>query len=218
MPQFQLLIPHLHEPTLGRAVRSGYQDGFDQVLIQEGSLGQQHTRNLLYARATAPYVAYLDADDLRLPGALLAQFTTLKAHDADVVFSPNHWGLTYPDLLRSLIHSRVNASCLWRTTALERLALQYGGPWDTTWELCSDAVILLQALRLNLKIAYSPVPCIRAAPGGQLTKDKRRWAESKLRLLGEIEANCNFSYYPAIAQEKRLCHSMLTMSNALGPL
>ncbi len=185
-------------------MRSGYQDGFDAVLLQSGELGQQQTRNLLYARATSPYVAYLDADDRRLPGALIAQFTALKAHGADVVFSPNQHDLTYPDLLRSLIHSRVNASCLWRTSALERLASAYGVPWDLSWDLCSDAVILWQAYQLNLKIVFSPVPCIWAAPGGWLTRNKLRWAQSKLRLLEQIESVVP-AYQVAIAQEKKLC-------------
>jgi len=55
-----------------------------QVLQNDSNLGGAATRNRLFNRSTQPWVQYLDADDLLLPGKLETQF----AHSAgvDVVY------------------------------------------------------------------------------------------------------------------------------------
>jgi teichuronic acid biosynthesis glycosyltransferase TuaG len=55
------------------------------TIIQQPNQGPAPARNRAIARATAPYVAFLDADDVWFPGYLEAVTTTLASHPEAVL-------------------------------------------------------------------------------------------------------------------------------------
>lgn len=70
----------------------------DRVTILEGAgSGAPAARNLGVARSDAPYVQFLDADDILLPGKLRPQLDVLETGAADVVYSDWRYGFQGPD-------------------------------------------------------------------------------------------------------------------------
>ncbi len=56
------------------------------TLIRQAGSGVSRARNAGTAAATAPFVQYLDADDVLLPGTLAARVSALERHQADVAY------------------------------------------------------------------------------------------------------------------------------------
>jgi GT2 family glycosyltransferase len=77
------------------AIDDGSTDGSDRVLASRGSAlryarqanqGVSATRNTLATMSEGSWLVFLDADDLLVPGTLLARVQALAQHDADAVY------------------------------------------------------------------------------------------------------------------------------------
>lgn len=87
-----IVVPSVGRPTLGRTLLSC--EGADEILVglnRDDDYGYR-ARNRLTARATGDVVAYLDDDDVYLPGAIDAFRAAAEAHPGRVLLFKMRYG------------------------------------------------------------------------------------------------------------------------------
>jgi len=172
--------------------------------IHSENQGVQRTRNLLFEASTGEVIAYLDADDCRLPGALAAHLQALGA--ADGVFSPVQvlqgdsltLSKTSPDLLVNLLvgfGGRIQTGgLLWRRRALETIRQRFGDLWQESLPRRAsffEGFLVFRALQADCRLVFSPVPAavyrVDWSPD-QFTADADGVSRAILTLLKEVRA------------------------------
>lgn len=178
-PPVSVVIPaHNAARWLGRAIESvlAQKHPVDLIVVDDGSTdgtalaaaayaprlrllsvpngGASEARNHGLARATAPFILFLDADDRLEPGSLRAWSEALRTAGADIAFGPfatERDGILTPgtgaapgrDLLADWLRGRATPPCavLWRRSFVQQI-----GGWrpvlrNQDGELCMRALI-----------------------------------------------------------------------------
>jgi glycosyltransferase involved in cell wall biosynthesis len=86
---FELLVILDGVPPPVQAIVEGYSDPRIRLLRLPVNLGISAARNTGLAAARAPYMAYMDSDDVALPGRLETQYAWLEAHPHVTVCASN---------------------------------------------------------------------------------------------------------------------------------
>jgi glycosyltransferase involved in cell wall biosynthesis len=188
---------------------------FVRVLTAPGS-SIYEALNLALAEARAPVIAWLNADDLFLPGALDAALEAFAAApDADILRGLPHF--VRSDAAGWQQHeTRIEAraagtmtlalitrgplsinSMLFRREALSRV-----GPFDTSYRLSADREWMLRAWRAGLRIVElgRPLYCYRVHSGSSTLDPGRR---NHLRARAEHEQILRTVLPPALALDRR---------------
>lgn len=145
----------------------------DVVLLRQPNQGVAAARNSGIARATHEWVAFIDADDIWLPGKLAAQWALLQSNpDARIVYTAwQVWHSTDPEppngLLSELAATAGDAArwagpsgwiypdllldcCVWTSTVLASTALLRDlGGFDTALRIGEDYDLWLRASRVT---------------------------------------------------------------------
>ncbi len=166
-------------------------------LIRQEHAGVCASRNTGVGLARAPYLGFLDGDDLWLPDKLRRHIAVLEAHpEIDLTFSlsrvidrsgrelhcmPRHRGgvVGFRELItQSPIR---NGS----TVVLRRQVLQRAGPFDPSLSPCEDCEMWLRVAGLRPANVYcipEALTLYRRRPG-QLTSDRALFWDGWLRVL-----------------------------------
>jgi hypothetical protein len=133
--------------------------------------GMSASRNVGLRHARAPYVAFLDGDDVWLPDVLERQLAQLQARsDVGLIYSPTEWWYSWtgdpadrardcvPDLgaaegttidgitfVAGMLQRRLQAPCTCSTVVSKRLADSVGGFEDAFPGMCEDMVFVAKA-------------------------------------------------------------------------
>lgn len=157
--------------------------GFPQVvLLRQPNSGVAAARNLGIQQASQAWVAFVDADDIWLPGKLQAQWALLQAHpEARMAYAAwQVWPSTEAEPPAALLAELQAAAhdtqrwagasgwiypellldcCVWTSTVLaERALLQELGGFDAALRIGEDYDLWLRASRLT-PILRVPRPC-----------------------------------------------------------
>lgn len=138
-----------------------------RVLMNDGNLGAQVTRNRGLAEATRPFVLFLDADDFQTGDLLRGLFDAAHEAEADLAFGP--WRILLGDgmLLPIQIPEAAPAATifwrwlvdgiwvsptavLWRTEYVRSI-----GGWDVRVRRHQDTEITLRAIAMGARLAFS---------------------------------------------------------------
>ena len=187
------------------ALRRGGLDG--RLFRTAGGLGPSAARNLGFRTARAPWIQFLDADDLLGPEKLSVQLPAARASAPDTCAVHSAWARLEPaggrwvpssvvdpavgteplaDLLRA--DNFLHTGCaLFRRSALER-----AGGFDTSLRLVED-VDLLMRLALDggrfLRVhAAAPLFWYRQRPGSLSRRDEGAFVDACLRNTRRAEA------------------------------
>jgi glycosyltransferase involved in cell wall biosynthesis len=98
--EFELLVVLDGVPPEVEAIVQAYSDPRIRLLRLPVNLGISAARNTGLAAARAPYIAYMDSDDVALPRRLERQYAWLEAHP-EVTVCASNWIKWYPDGRRS---------------------------------------------------------------------------------------------------------------------
>lgn len=188
MADIACLIPaHNAEQTIAAAIESACE--FDQITVwDDGSTdrtyylarsypvkalmsfnrGVQPVRNLLWQSSSAEFIAYLDADDRRIHGALAPQLMAMG--HADVIYSPVLRGnkplrLTADPVATILGTNLQTNGLLFRRSILEKLQQHRGEVWRENAAMRHEYWLLFDLWALGATIAYHPSPVATYEPG-----------------------------------------------------
>lgn len=129
--------------------------------------GVQIVRNLLFDLSKGyDYIAYLDADDARIPNALELQLNQLAENNhLSVLFSPvmlspkNQLTATEPDPIKSVLKRSIQTgSMLFKRPALKALQMRQGYIWDESVPCMHENHLIVDLLIHNAWIGYCPHP------------------------------------------------------------
>ena len=153
----------------------------DRILyIRNDHAGVSAARNAAVHASTAPYIAFLDADDLWLPTKLERQLSILQADDSLGMVCAD-FSVHYEDgrLVESFFRNaqpivngdlfvRMVSDCFAPPSAVmvRRSALQQAGEFDTSLTVCEDLHLWLRiALRWKVAALYETV-CVKHERSG----------------------------------------------------
>lgn len=152
-------------------------------LVQQTNQGSGAARNRGLAETTAPYVSFLDGDDLWLPGKLEAQAEWLDRHpETDLVFGRSQvihedgtvagralFGRPGPASVENMLVEDVigNGSC----QMLRRQAIEQAGHFDTTLQASVDGDLWLRValLRKNNVFGLDQLVTLYRRRAGQIS-------------------------------------------------
>jgi hypothetical protein len=139
------------------------------VTVLRGSgRGAPAARNLAFAASTAPFIQYLDADDVILPGKLKCQVAFLEENQAEIVYGD--WRYWFDDGTEErLDRIQISGAQVDPMEALlddwwiplmaplhRRTAVVAAGGWDLDIKIGQDHDFLLAELRGGARMAYQP--------------------------------------------------------------
>jgi len=204
-------------------------------IVRQKHMGLADARNAGIKKACAPYIGFLDGDDLWKPNKVEQHIKFLERHpEIDLTFSLSvvmdekgreiQWitkpfgFLSFKDLFLE------NPVC---NAVLRRKALERAGPFDPALAASEDVDMWLRVARLrpnNIYCIPELLSLYRRRPG-QLTSDWRRmelaWQQicEKMRQLSPIEvqslerqANFNrYRYFAILAYEEKRCSEFIRL-------
>jgi glycosyltransferase involved in cell wall biosynthesis len=103
LTDFELLVVLDGVPPEVEAIVQAFSDPRIRLLRLPVNLGISAARNTGLAAARAPYIAYMDSDDVALPRRLERQHTWMEAHP-EVTVCASNWIKWYPDGRRTGVH------------------------------------------------------------------------------------------------------------------
>lgn len=199
-------------------------------IIQQARAGASRARTEATRQSTAPYVQYLDADDVLMPGSLIARVREIELSGADVVYTDwVRWERGADDQFRASdaqtrvlgprpeIEILVDAwwppgALLYRRPIVERIL-----PWREDLPVIQDARFLLDASLAGARFAHAAHVGLRYRIAGQDSlsrRDPRAFLEDCLRSVLDVQDQWTRRATLDDAQRAALakCYAFLTRS------
>jgi glycosyltransferase involved in cell wall biosynthesis len=156
------------------------------IVVQQAQAGASRARTMGTARSRGPFLQYLDADDVLLPGALRARVDALVETDADVAYSD--WVRYEQGPGGEFREAEVNAKSLgpqpeiqlftdawWPPGALlyRRSIVERIGAWREDLPIIQDARFQLDAALMGAQFVHTPGIALRYRVRGGTSLSRR---------------------------------------------
>lgn len=173
---------------------AGIADSRLRVMVEGFNKGIAHTRNRLLKEATGNYIAWLDADDIMLPGRLAEQFGYMQGHpEVDIL---GGWAELRNSKLKKVVTGIqpefMKTSLLFRNPFVQssimakNFFVQEGLHFDPTFDYTEDYDLYLRCLSAGKEFAVLPRFVVSyRLPGAEETDAKNRQykLDEKLKTL-----------------------------------
>lgn len=172
----------------------------DLRYVRQDNAGPSSARNLGLGLARADYVAFLDADDVYLPGAFGAALSMLEAHP-DFAFVYGGYQTVNADLeilheIPPEVHAEGFAGLLRRnhiamhaTVFYRRATLVAAGGFDPTLRACEDYDVFLRLARRAPFGAYATIAAAYRRHGANSTRNSVRMLRSALSVMQRFRSD-----------------------------
>lgn len=177
-----------------------------KYIRMENNRGVSFARNLGVNRAEGDYIAFLDSDDLWLPGKLEEQIKLMEKEKTKVCHTDEFWykkdrfvnqgvrhekygGWIFPHILDIC---RISPSSI----IIHKTVIEKSGKFDERLPVCEDYDLWLR-IASTFKISYLPVKLVvkRAYMNGQLSLNVPYLEYYRLlSLIKFVRKNCRLSY------------------------
>jgi glycosyltransferase involved in cell wall biosynthesis len=211
------------------AIAERFGDPVSRVIRQPQS-GASRARNVGTAAATSPFIVFLDADDVLMPGTLAERARALTGSGGDVAYCDwvewrRHGDGTFREGVarRRLLGSRPELEILvdawWPPGALlyRRSLVDQILPWREELPVIQDARFLLDAALAGARFVHSPHTGLRYRAHGNDSlsrRDPRAFLEDCFRSVQDLDRT--WTNAAAIDDERRKalvkCYAFLTRS------
>jgi glycosyltransferase involved in cell wall biosynthesis len=211
------------------AIVERFGDPVSRVIRQPQS-GASRARNIGTAAANAPFVVFLDADDVLMPGTLAERCRMLECSGADVVHcdwiewrrhedGTFHEGVARRRTLGSRPELEILVDAWWPPGALmyRRALVNRVLPWREDLPIIQDARFLLDAALAGARFAHASHTGLRYrtyGDGSLSRRDPRGFLEDCFRSLQDVDRM--WTGAGAVDAERRValskCYAFLTRS------
>ena len=140
------------------------------ILISEPDEGIFHAMNKGLSAASGEYVAFLNSDDVYLPGAIEAMLTAITCRGSDVDVFYGDWialrhngSLCYRQASQTM---RLKYSLCHQAIAMRRSIFPSPHGFDQKFRLCSDFDLILRLQQYGARFQHLSLPLVRFSESG----------------------------------------------------